>query len=616
MDPFDFTSNFYKRPDKKPDKKLPKFTLDTMQDNSFNFSYKRPENQPDKNMNLINTPSIDSIQPRVSSFGHSNIYTAPLVDQNDFQDTSFYQHERNQKAGLYTEEQNQTVEEMRVAEQGYLAKRMTKKSSARVANEKAFFDADPYLKEANVIRSDLGLSPIEGRTRVRRSSKKHGTRYAFDTGTFDKLGKQKERVTPVDYLVDFYRKEDVVNWGKGHGLKVDENDKGTFRTGSYIKDNYWTHNNRRRFTGRSVVQTYGQKKPENESEKTVFLYDKFMGGLGEKTSRYKTYYNPIDGEAVAELKKATDEYDTQKKHYDKYAHGAQSKYSGKSQIGPVAYAKKQENLKRELEKTNLLEQKKIRKQQELDNLNLEYYAATDQTFDNFEQYKQGMISNIDQRTTNQEYIIDTLDLDSEAFERKDRKDYLIPTLEDVRKNIDKKDVVLKKGIRGHDWQKKISQDNFGTDTIQGDSHVSAVLAKGGGKIRSGAYYSQDVGKLVRDTKKYESDMKLEIKQKDVDISNITISEDDSLAGYYSDTHDKEHEKASREYLSKSLVLTEEERLELEHARRQQAMGSDMPSQRRNVTQSRGRPSLKSVSKRQYKSKRTRGGMSTFGGLVI
>lgn len=616
MDPFNFTSDFYKRPDKKPDKKLPKFTLDVMQDSAFNFSYKRPENKPDKNMNLMSPPSTDSIQPRVSSFGRSNIYTSPLGDQKDFQDTSFYQHERNQKAGLYNEEQNQTVEEMRIAEQGYLANRMTKKSSARVANEKAFFDSDPYLSEANVIRSDLGLSPIEGRTRVRRSSASQGTRYAFDGGTFDKLGKVKEKITPVDYLVDFYRKEDVVNWGKGHGLKVDENDKGTFRTGSYIKDNYWTHNNRRRFTGRSVVQTYGKKKPENESEKTVFLYDKFMGGLGEKTSRYKTYYNPIDTEKVEELKKATDEYEKQKKYQDKVVRGAQSKYQGRSQIGAVAYAKKQKDLRKELEKTNVLEQKKIKKQQELDNLNLEYYAASDQTFDNFEQYKQGIISNIDQRTTNQEYVIDTLDLDSKALERKDREDYLIPTLEGVEDNLDTKDVVLKKDIRGHDWQKKISQDTFGTDTIQGESHVSAVLAKGGGKIRSGAYYSQDVGKLVRDTKKYESDMKLEIKQKDVDISNITISEDDSLAGYYSDTHNKEHEKASKDYLSKSLVLTEEERLELEHARRQQAMGSDVPSQRRRVTQSAGRPSLKSVSKRQYKNKRTRGGMSTFGGLVI
>ena len=91
-----------------------------------------------------------------------------------------------------------------------------------------------------------------------------------------------------------------------------------------------------------------------------------------------------------------------------------------------------------------------------------------------------------------------------------------------------------------------------------------------------------------------------------------------MVDYYTDTTDKEYAVASEDYLSKSLKLTQEEREELERARRAQAFGSNQPAQQYKTQQASGRPSLKQKSKssRQYKNTRTRGGQNTFGGLVI
>jgi hypothetical protein len=92
---------------------------------------------------------------------------------------------------------------------------------------------------------------------------------------------------------------------------------------------------------------------------------------------------------------------------------------------------------------------------------------------------------------------------------------------------------------------------------------------------------------------------------------------EGLVDYYSDVRTEEETKASEDYLSKSLDLTMEERKQLEQSRKAQMFGSNAPARSAYTpTQSRGRPSLKSFSKRQYKNRRTRGGKNTFGGLVI
>jgi len=175
---------------------------------------------------------------------------------------------------------------------------------------------------------------------------------------------------------------------------------------------------------------------------------------------------------------------------------------------------------------------------------------------------------------------------------------------------------LKDQVDEYNWQKNISQESFGTDTIQGDSHVSSVLSSYGGKVRGGAYYSQDVGKLVKRTKAYETELESQIKQKEYEIKNIELDKTDGLVDYYNETSDKEYATASKDYLSKSLTLTKKERDELERARKQQVFSENQPARQYTPQSSRGKPSLKDVSRRQYKNTRTRGGKNTLGGLVI
>jgi len=246
----------------------------------------------------------------------------------------------------------------------------------------------------------------------------------------------------------------------------------------------------------------------------------------------------------------------------------------------------------------------------------QYYTITDDDFASHEQYKQDLISSIGSRRSNQKQIIDKLKLDTKTIDKKDRSKHLIPTLETATETLDTKANILKDQVDEYNWQKNISQESFGTDTIQGDSHVSSVLSSYGGNVRGGAYYSQDVGKLVRKTKAYETELESQIKQKEDEIKNIELDKTDGLVEYYNETSDKEYATASKDYLSKSLTLTKKERDDLERARKQQSFGSNQPAQQYTPQSSRGRPSLKSVSQRQYKNTRTRGGKNTFGGLVI
>lgn len=246
-----------------------------------------------------------------------------------------------------------------------------------------------------------------------------------------------------------------------------------------------------------------------------------------------------------------------------------------------------------------------------------YYPITDESFESYETYKQNLISSIGARRENQEYIIKDLGIDTKTIEKKDRSKKLIPTLESTTETLDDKASVLKDEITNYDWQKKIAQENFGTDTIQGDSHVGHVLQSYEGKVRGGDYYIQDAGRLIKKTKNYEDEIKSQIEESQKVVEEMEPDKTEGLVDYYSDVRAEEETKASEDYLSKSLDLTMEERKQLEQSRKAQMFGSNAPARSGYTpTQSRGRPSLKSFSKRQYKNRRTRGGKNTFGGLVI
>ena len=248
----------------------------------------------------------------------------------------------------------------------------------------------------------------------------------------------------------------------------------------------------------------------------------------------------------------------------------------------------------------------------------QYYSVSDDDFKSYQDYKTNLISTIDSRRANQQFVIDSIDSDTKTLDAKDKSASLIPTLEKSYVALDDKASVLKDEVGDYDWQKKISQEQFGTDTIQGDSHISHVLDSYGGQVRGGSYYSQDVGKLVKRSKSYEDSLESTIKQKQKDIDSIELDTTEDLTDYYTDKTDKEYEIANKDYLSKSLALTKEDRAELEYQRRSQGMGNNQEAQQYKVSSSRGRPSLKqkSQSSSQYKNKRTRGGRNNLGGLVI
>jgi hypothetical protein len=248
----------------------------------------------------------------------------------------------------------------------------------------------------------------------------------------------------------------------------------------------------------------------------------------------------------------------------------------------------------------------------------QYYSVSDDDFKSYQDYKTNLISTIDSRRANQQFVIDSIDSDTKTLDEKDKSASLIPSLEKSYMALDDKASVLKDEVGEYDWQKKISQEQFGTDTIQGDSHISHVLDSYGGQVRGGAYYSQDVGQLVKKSKSYEDSLALQIEQKQDAIDAIEVDAKEDLTEYYTDVTDKEYEIANKEYLSKSLALTKEERAELEYQRRAQGMGGGQPAMQYKPKTSRGRPSLrqKSQSSSQYKNKRTRGGRDNIGGIIV
>ena len=247
-----------------------------------------------------------------------------------------------------------------------------------------------------------------------------------------------------------------------------------------------------------------------------------------------------------------------------------------------------------------------------------YYGISDDSFESYEGYKQNLLSTIGGRRANQETIIKQLGIEEDTIDKKDRSGSLIPELEKTNELLDEKATGLKDKIDTYDWRGKIAKESFGSDKITGDSHVGHVLQSYGGEVRGDAYYAQDVGKLIRKTKRYERQLEQQIEDKSKEVEGIKLDKTDSLVEFYNAKSNKEYGEASQEYLEKSLKLTQEEREELEKARQSHGWATNQSAVRRSGPRtSRGRPSLKDVSKRRrYRNRRTRGGKDTLGGLVV
>ena len=179
-----------------------------------------------------------------------------------------------------------------------------------------------------------------------------------------------------------------------------------------------------------------------------------------------------------------------------------------------------------------------------------------------------------------------------------------------------------RALVGKTHYKKLGEQQLGSLVAAVDQTLIRYAFEGldsyGGQVRGGAYYSQDVGQLVKKSKSYEDSLALQIEQKQDAIDAIEVDAKEDLTEYYTDVTDKEYEIANKEYLSKSLALTKEERAELEYQRRAQGMGGGQPAMQYKPKTSRGRPSLKqkSQSSSQYKNKRTRGGRDNIGGIIV
>jgi hypothetical protein len=154
--------------------------------------------------------------------------------------------------------------------------------------------------------------------------------------------------------------------------------------------------------------------------------------------------------------------------------------------------------------------------------------------------------------------------------------------------------------------------------------IGTVLDSYDGELRGGDYYAQDVGKLVKRTKSYETAIKSELEKKKTAIQNMKVDETGDLGQYYFDKSNKEYAIADEEYTSKSLAKTVEDRKMFEKQKKQLDYNKLQGGQNISLYSGAGRrashsPSLKSFSRRNSGGggqKKTRGGQNTLGGLVV
>ena len=529
--------------------------------------------------------------------------------------------------------------------------RLTAASAKKVGGEMSQFATDPTIQYAQLIQKELGRDKLSI-TKTRRRAGRWSTNLA---GT---------KAEAEHIIRDYNEKQDVIHWAKevspDFGLNPERKVRVVDVKSSKQVGTYWTHNGRRRRTGTRTVDTSTYKNilatDAKKGLKMDMLYTKIKNKAQQNKTRYSKYkegmnttkFQPLEKGMQQEIVDATAKKVKQGKRVDQISH-QNSQYRVRNQAGLHtaqrefdAFKVAEEQKKDDLRLTNIAyfsitdkqfgeldeyksKSKSNRKKYETyynsdpNEDTYEFSKITDDEFGDMYSHKQNLLTGIDWRGSDQRQIIKELNLDdSKTIVQKDHSGNIIPGLQEIHGVLDDKATGLKGDIKDYDWQKKISQEEFGTDTIQGESHMSSVLDKYGGKIRGGDYYTQDTGKLIRKTKEYEGDIKQDILTKKHQIANTKISEDEQLTDYYIETHDKEYNVASQTYLEKSLELTKEERAELEYQRRSSGMKSNTQAKQYRVQTSRGRPSLKQKSQQssQYNNKRTRGGRNTFGGLVV
>lgn len=251
---------------------------------------------------------------------------------------------------------------------------------------------NPNLKTANKIRTQLGLKPIiVGITGFRRAQRKVQTG-VYVYGRHDTI----RDVSPEKFLTDYYEKKAVVGWAKEiGGLKLEDTDTGKFRTG----EKTWTSTNfsfgRTKINKRNpliyhTTTLYETKKPENEAQKTIVLFDKFKIQRDAKKKRYLDLYEPIDESIKTDIKKIDDDISTTQAELGSIK--KQNTYHPARH--PKLYASFNNRSIAGETRINELKNKKVQLEQDLRNADYSYYAITDQQLTEAEKYKRNLITEI------------------------------------------------------------------------------------------------------------------------------------------------------------------------------------------------------------------------------
>jgi hypothetical protein len=241
------------------------------------------------------------------------------------------------------------------------------------------------MQSANSIRAQLGQKPIEVKTRRRRQG-----RYTTYT-TAD----------PVGVLNEHYRKQSLVKWAKEHGLEIDPNKEVTIQTGiKTMKKSYSRviHNGRRVYGSYNYDVPITKKvkfKDAPSAYKTNFLFEKLGKESSVKKERYLKLYEPLDKDLnsqIAELESKISELrSTEKKMtFYRYRSGSPASRAQGKAVAPIRDAiSKATAQKKELEATR-------------GNVQYNYYSIDDEELKQAEQYKQDLVSGIDELNKTQD----------------------------------------------------------------------------------------------------------------------------------------------------------------------------------------------------------------------
>tara|TARA_B110000467_G_C18334820_1_gene496582 strand:- start:1947 stop:4025 length:2079 start_codon:yes stop_codon:yes gene_type:complete len=251
---------------------------------------------------------------------------------------------------------------------------------------------DPTIVLANQIQSELGRDPITNIVTRRRRGR-------WDTSLSE---------DPIKVIRDYNKKKTVIDWAKNTNpdLQIDPERKVRVvdvKSSEQVAT-YWTHNGRSRKTGTKTVDTSTYKNilatELPKGDQMDMLYEKIETEAKEKKKKYLTFggenttlYQPRGTGLDAKILSSTDAVLKQEVILSKVKKGVQSKYSGRSQIGKVAWDANQQSLAKEEQKLDELKEKERQSKMDLDFSELSYYGISDETFAVMQEHKDTSESN-------------------------------------------------------------------------------------------------------------------------------------------------------------------------------------------------------------------------------